>query len=253
MERRIVTLITAFILLICLADCEEQLDISNPGGQKQIPQGFEGAGSGPYHTFALGKKWEYEGIIHESIDYPEGLGVADTSWTEKTRDISEVIRETELTGTLPVLVWEVKTSHYLNDTFNFDDYYYVHVDVDSAYFYDEIYDSVPVSVSPAKLGLGDEWIQVFQLSDTATDTIKYKVIADNVEANGYSPCLKIEVTFPNTEMFAEYEQFQYWAKNEGSVLSTIHQKMIYDLGEEGQMIITIEDTIRLLGDLGIVE
>lgn len=253
MERRIVTTIFTVTLLICLVSCEEQLDLRNPGGQKQTPQGFEGAGSGPYHPFALGKMWEYEGIIVSSTDYPEGFGISDTSWYIKTRDISEVLRETELAGDTSIAVWEVKTTHYENDTFYSDDYYYVHVDEDSAYYYHALYDSLPMSVSPAEPGLGDEWIQVFQMSDTSSDTIRYTVVADDVEANGYSPCLKIEVTFPNTEMFAEFYQFQYWAKDQGSVFSTLHEKMIFDMGEDGEIVFTIDDTVRLTKSLGIEE
>jgi hypothetical protein len=252
MERRFI-IISAFALLISLAACEEQMDISNPGGQKQLQQRSEGAGSSPYFPFALGKKWEYEGIIHESIDYPDSLGILDTSWTMKTRAISEVMRETQLTGGTPLQVWEVKTSNFTNDTLVTDDYYYAHVTKDSTYMYDELSDSEPMWVSPAEPKLGDQWMQVFQMSDSVADTIEYNVIADNVSANGYSPCLEIKITNLYMETFGEFDEYDYWAKGEGSVLTTLHQKMVNDFGEEGQMIIIVEDTIRLKKGLGVEE
>lgn len=250
MNKRVVALIAVVACAIGLMACEEQPDLRNPGGHQGNVLEPDDAGSGPYHPYAVGKKWEYEGATQINIDYPEGYPLADTSWVDSMKTINEVLRETALEGADPIPVWEIRSTTFIADTFSSETYSYVHVDEDSAYFYDALDASEPSYVEPTEPELGDEWEYIDEMS---SDTIRYEVVAAAAEANGYAPCLKIKVTPPDVAIYTGFEYFQYLAKEEGLVLQTVNALMIVPLGEDGLMIMTMSSILRLIGNSGIEE
>jgi hypothetical protein len=233
--------------------CQDEFGIRN-GGEAKILKN-PGAGSSPYFPYEVGKTWKYEGEYTFIQDTPEEV---DTAWFY-TSDSAEIIREAELTGSNPLEVWEISSIHILTqivygDTM-VDTFYntnYTRFEGDSAYIYEELGDSDPWYSFPAEPELGDEWDVSIEGSMGDTSTTHYEVIADDAEANGYSDCLKIESTPEDIEMYDEYETFDYWAWDVGSVMTTQYILMITDMGED-TLVSTFEGERKLITGAGIKE
>ncbi len=70
MERRITILFTSLVLMLGLAACEEQLGFRNPGGHQTTLENPDGAGSGKYFPYALGKVVEVCGNHRLQLGLP---------------------------------------------------------------------------------------------------------------------------------------------------------------------------------------
>ncbi|TKJ40202.1 hypothetical protein CEE36_09715 [candidate division TA06 bacterium B3_TA06] len=237
----------ALILAVGFIACQDEFGGIRNTGESKILEPM-GAGSSPYFPYEEGKTWNYETITNDEIDYPDDFPMEDTSWTDTFTYVSEVIRETELTGSNPLPVWEIRTiSSEGPPAFS-----YSHVGQDSAYIYDEISDSETGTVFPSIPELGDAW-EIYTVADSAdTHRTYYNVIEDDVEANGYTDCLKIEVMPEWVEDFDEYENFQYWAWDEGVVMTTLWMMMKIPAVED-TTIYTFEGETRLIKGPGIEE
>lgn len=245
--RKVLVIGVALILTLGFIGCEDEFGGIKNAGENKILEPM-GAGSSPYFPYEEGKKWNYEHIYTNTYDYPDEFPDEDTSWTDTFTYVSEVIRETELTGSNPLPVWEIRTTPSEGEP----SYSYTHIDEDSAYIYDEISDSETGTVFPSIPELGDAW-EIYTVADSAdTHRTYYNVIADDAEANGYTDCLKIEVMPEWVEDFDEYENFQYWAWDEGGVLYTF--RYVTKIGfEEDTTVVTLEGETRLIKGPGIKE
>lgn len=237
----------ALILTAGFIACQDEFAaIRNPGESKILES--SGAGSSPYFPYEEGKKWNYETIGTFTFDYPEDTPIEDTSWADTSTSVTEVIQETELTGSNPLSVWETKTTPDSGEV----EYSYAHIEPDSAYFYEKINDSEPGFVFPSEPKKGDEWDITIGIDDTTTYTVHYSVIDDDAEANGFSNCLMIEVTPDYIEDYDEYENFQYWAKGEGTVMTTLHALMRF-VNDNDTITVTYEGETKLIKGPGIAE
>ncbi|MBD3286423.1 hypothetical protein GF359_07670 [candidate division WOR-3 bacterium] len=161
-----------------------------------------GGAKSPYYPLAEGNTWDYDVSMTTTVDDSVTL---DSSWTTKT----EVVGKTELDdGTK---VWEVK---------NEDATSFVEVDKDWVYTYETKADTTEWYKWPNEPKVGDTWDMVIQIDDTTSSTTTYEVVEEGVEANTYADCLKVQVTPEGTDMFDEYENFMYWAKDVGNVKTT---------------------------------
>jgi len=243
----------ALVIVIGFTGCQDEFGIRN-GGEAKVLQTPD-AGSSPYFPYEVGKTWEYEGEYTFIEATPEEV---DTAWIY-TSDSVEIIRETELTGSNPLEVWEISSVHIskiiVNEDTTIDTFYntnYTRIEGDSAYIYEELSDSDPWYSFPAEPKLGDAWDVSIEGSMGDTSTTHYEVIADDAEANGYSDCLKIESTPEGLEVYDEYELFDYWAWDVGSVMTTQYILMITDMGED-TIVTTFEGERKLITGAGIKE
>lgn len=250
----------ALILAVGFLACQDEFGAIRNTGETKIIEAPD-AGSSPYFPYKEGKTWNYETITNGEIDYPDDSPMEDTSWTDTFTYVSEVIRETQLTGSNPLPVWELKYT-YIWDDMNPEVYYdYAHIEPDSAYFYDKRDDSEPWYTFPSEPELGDEWtIEIETViidsiigTDTFTTTVTfrtdYEVVADGETANGYEDCLKIEAIPENYADYDSYERFEYWAKDVGNVMATTN----YTLGIPDVYTMTFEAETRLIKGPGIPE
>jgi hypothetical protein len=249
----------ALILAVGFIACQDEFTAIRNAGESKILEP-DGAGSSPYFPYEAGRKWNYEAIWTFALDYSEDIPIEDTSWADTFTYVTEVIQETELTGSNPLSVWEIRTTLDSGEIV----YSYAHIEPDSAYFYEKLSDSEPWYAFPSEPKLGNKWtieietviIDSIVGTDTFTTTLTsrtdYEVVADGKTANGYEDCLKIEVIPENVEDYDEYENFQYWAWNEGGVLYTSRSVTKIGFGED-TMVVTVEGETRLIKGTGIEE
>ncbi|MBN2380229.1 hypothetical protein JXM67_10570 [candidate division WOR-3 bacterium] len=251
--KKILSISAVLVLAAGFVGCEEGLEgFRNPGeGISNFEQ--DGAGSSPYFPYELGKEWNYLGVYTYTTDYPEGFPGEDTTWTDTTTSITEVIGETQLTGSNPLAVWEIRTISYMKDMEPQVYYSWVHIDGDSVYSFDDISDSEPDMVSPSNPKLGDQWEHIYEVDDTTTDTIHYEVVEEGVEANGYDNCIEIKITQDMPEEVETFEQYQYMAKETGMVLATYDMLTRFELSPGEEIVFTMEGEYKLLPSSGIKE
>jgi len=237
----------ALVLAVGFTACQDEFTAIRNTGESKILEPM-GSGSSPYFPYEEDRKWNYEAIWTFALDYPEDIPIEDTSWADTSTYVTEVIQETELTGSNPLSVWEIRTTPDSGEVV----YSYAHIEPDSAYFYEKLSDSEPEAVFPSEPRKGDEWDITIEIDDTTTSTTHYRVIDDDAEANGFSNCLKIEVTPDYIEDYDEYQNLQYWAKGEGVVMTTLHALMrfVYD---DDTTTSTFEGETRLIKGPGIEE
>lgn len=192
----------------------------------------------PYLPLKEGNTWEYSGTSKVTEDYPEG-GPADTTYYVPYESKMEVVGTEETNWDEPIEVWELKSTV---DTFV--SYTYVDYDKDYIYYYMDLDETEEAYKIPSKPVLDDEWsiteetVIIDSIVDTDTFTTTYtfktdyKVVADDETANDYEKCLKIEVTPENVGDYDSYECFDYWAKDVGSVMTTVKWAATYPYMEE---------------------
>ncbi|MBD3286424.1 hypothetical protein GF359_07675 [candidate division WOR-3 bacterium] len=253
MNKRIIVSVLTLILLMGFTGCEESAYFPNPSDGATYVENQD-AGSSPYFPYEPGNRWRYEYIVEYVYDYPEEFPTEDTTWTDTTASVTVVTRETQLTGSNPLAVWEIETTNWMSDTSEPTvSYSWVHIEGDSVYTFDDISASEPDMVSPANPELGDKWEYEYEVDDTTTDTIYYEVVAEGVEANGYDDCIKIEVIPYIPEEIETFEQYQYMAKGTGTVLFTSNMLMRVELGPLSELVVTMEGEYKLTSFTGIVE
>ncbi len=243
--KKIIVIAISLIMIAGFIACQDEFGIRNNGEEKILKT--PGAGSSPYCPYEVGKTWRYEAITNGEIDYPDDFSIEDTAWSDTFHYFTEVLRETVLTGSDPIDVWETENTSDSEVT-----YQYAHIESDSAYFYEKLSDSEPWFVFASNPKLGDEWDVVYQIDDTTSFTHHYIVIGDDASANGFDNCLEIDVIPEDVTMYDEYEYIQYWAEGEGTVMSTMYTFMKTALGED-TMYWTFESETRLLEGAGIKE
>jgi hypothetical protein len=190
----------------------------------------------PYLPLAEGNKWEYSGWTVMEITYPPET-IEDYYDSTATSSTTEVMGETELTGDEAIKVWEVKST-----TDDVSTTSYVDVDKDWVYYYDDLSDSEEWYKWPTEPVIADKWDIVVEVvdtlvdpPDTTTSTTTYEVVEEGVEAFGdYTDCIKIKVLADiiNVDDYETYENYLYWAKKTGYVMSYIKAVMIRVVDED---------------------